>query len=383
MYDLNGPSELQASATAPETAAYVDPAVEFRARIQAITPEIFVARILIAMNVVLFLAMVASGVPVMSPTAPNLIQWGADFGPRTIGGGEWWRIFTSMFLHIGIIHIAFNMFVLWQIGPFVERLLGNIGFSIVYMVSGIAGAFVSLAWNPYLVSAGASGAIFGLYGALLGFLLMRRDSIPSEVLEPLTKNALIFIGYNAVYGFIRSGTDVAAHVGGLAAGFLCGLCMSVPLTIDPLPRRGLRNAAVALGALALFIGTAAKLPRPIDFQAEMQTFGAVEKSTLATYNAAVKRAQLEHLRDEQLADLIEKSMPDWVREHDRLAALKGLPAPMQRVVSQLLQYMEARRQSWTMMAQALRKRDIDGVRKAMQRQREAEQLARQVGQANH
>src|SRR5580658_1615973 len=145
MYDLNPPHE-------PATPAYVDPAMEFRARLAAITPDLFVTKILVAMNVAVFLAMILSGVHPLEPAIDSLIRWGADYGPKTITNGQWWRLLMSMFLHIGVIHIAFNMFVLWQVGPFVERLLGNAGFLIVYLVSGIAGALVSVAWNPYVVS---------------------------------------------------------------------------------------------------------------------------------------------------------------------------------------------------------------------------------------
>jgi rhomboid protease GluP len=361
-------------------AAYVDPAAEFRARLAVITPELFVAKTLIAINVVVFLGMIVDGVNPLEPSIASLIRWGADFGPKTIGGGEWWRLFTSMFLHIGILHIAFNMFVLWQIGPFVERLLGNLGFLIVYLVSGLAGAYVSLAWNPYVVSAGASGAIFGLYGALLGFLATRRDSIPAEVLAPLTKSALVFLGYNLVYGLIRTGTDLGAHGGGLVGGFVCGLVASVPLTVDPLPQRGVRNAAIALAAIPLSIGAAHTLPRPVDLQAEIQKFSAVEKKTLAVFNEALKQVPIQKLRDEQLADRIDKDViPDWASEYRRLAALKGLPQRQQSMVSHLLSYMQARQQAWILLSQALRRHDLDGVRQATAKQREAEQLARQVG----
>ena len=384
MYDLNQPNADQPSTPVPQAAAYVDPATEFRTRLAAITPKIFVTQILVGMNVAVFLAMIVSGVHPLEPTIDSLIRWGADFGPRTVTGGEWWRLLTSMFLHIGIIHIAFNMFVLWQIGPFVERLLGNIGFVIVYLVSGLAGALVSLAWNPYVVSAGASGAIFGLYGALLGFLLMSRDSIPSEVLSPLTKNALIFIGYNAVYGFMRSGTDVADHVGGLAAGFLCGLVVSIPLTVDPLPRRGVRNAAIALGASMLFIGTAVKLPRPIDLRAKLQTFAAVEKKALAAFSAALSRVRTEKLSDDQLADLVEKDViPNWITEHNELAGVKGLPEQSQSMVSRLLKYMEARQQAWSLLVGGLRKHDLNTVKQANAKQHEADLLAKQIGGGTH
>ena len=375
MYDFDRPAEAPLSIIAPEVAAPANPAAEFRTRLNAITPDVFVAKTIIGLNVAVFLAMVVSGISPFTPTIDGLIRWGADYGPRTILGGQWWRLLTSMFLHIGLIHIAFNMFVLWQIGPFVERLLGNLGFTIVYLVSGIAGALVSVAWNPYLVSAGASGAIFGLYGALLGFLCLRRDSISMEVLTPLTRSAVIFVGYNLVYGLVRTGTDVAAHLGGLAAGFVCGLCLSVPLIADPMPRRGARNAGLALGATALFIATAVALPRPVDVQAELKTFAAVESKTLAVYKADLNRVRQEHLRDEQLADLMEKDViPGWAAEHDRLARLKGLKGPPQRVLPILVQYMAARQRSWSMLAQALRQHNLAGVRQAMQKQREAELL---------
>src|SRR6202011_2677222 len=110
-----------------------------------------------------FVAMVATGVHWLSPTTADLIKWGADYGPRTTAG-EWWRLGSSMFLHLGIIHIAFNMVVLWDIGRFTERLLGNAGFLIVYVLSGLFGSLASVLINPHIPSAGASGAVFGLYG---------------------------------------------------------------------------------------------------------------------------------------------------------------------------------------------------------------------------
>ena len=376
MYDLNGPVEPANSEP------YVDPAVEFRSRLALITPELFIARILIAINVLVFVVMLIGGVNPLQPTIDSLIRYGADYGPKTITHGEWWRLFTSMFLHIGILHIGFNMFVLWQVGPFVERLLGNMGFLIVYLVSGLAGASVSLAWNPYVVSAGASGAIFGVYGALLGFLSIRRDSIPSEVLGPIMKSALVFLGYNLVYGLIVSGTDLAAHLGGLAAGFVCGLALSVPLTVDPMPSRTIRELAIVLVAIPLFIGSARSLPQPVDFEAELKAFGAVEKEALTTYIRELRQGQIERWRDEQLADRVAKDvLPGWVAERKKLAALKGLPERQRHILSQLLGYMDMRQQGWTMLVDALRRHDVDAVRLANARQQQAVELARQMGSA--
>ncbi len=322
------------------------------------------------------------GVHLFEPTIANLLDWGANFGPKTVSGGQWWRLGASMFVHIGLIHLAFNMYVLWQAGEFIERLLGNAGFLIVYAVSGTAGALVSIAWHPYVVSAGASGAIFGLYGALLGYLVLRRDSIPVEVLSPLTKSTLIFVGYNLVYGVLRTGTDVADHLGGLAAGFVCGLVLAVPLTVEP-PRRAVRNTAVLLGMGLLFVGAASKLPRPVDFTAEIKSFAAVESKVLATYRAALEQARSKKLSDDEVADLIQKDvLPDWEAERRRLAALKGLPPTAQGLLSALLNYMDVRQQGWSLLVQGLRTRDITATEAGAAKEQNADMLARGVGMQN-
>jgi len=378
MFGTDQPDEVP-SITAVPNAAEMDPVAEFRLRLDAISPDLITAYILIGINVAVFAAMVIRGVSPLEPKIDSLIAWGANFGPRTIAHGEWWRLVTSMFLHIGLLHIAFNMFVLWQAGPFVERLLGNAGFLLVYMVSGIAGAFASLTWHPLVVSAGASGAIFGLYGALLGFLLLRRDSVPAQVLTPIIRSAVVFIGYNIVFGFIHAGTDIAAHMGGLAAGFACGLALSLPLTVESLPRRGVRQVAVAAVAAVLFVGAFYRLPHPVDLQAELKTLAAVETKTLTTYQAAMAEFRQEQLGDAQLADRIEKEIiPPWVAEHKRLAALRGLPDRQQKLVSLLLKYMETRQQGWALIAAGFRKRDINIVRQGNAKQLEAQKYLMEI-----
>jgi membrane associated rhomboid family serine protease len=379
VFDLNQPDEILSITAAPKTGLEVDPAAEFRARLDAVSPELFFVFILIGLNVAVYLAMVVSGVDPAQPKIDSLIRWGADFGPRTITQGEWWRLFTSMFLHIGFLHLAFNMFVLWQAGPFVERLLGNIGFLMVYLVSGLAGGLASLAWHPFVVSAGASGAIFGVYGALLGFLLPRSDSVPSVVLLPIARSAVIFIGYNVVYGFIHEGTDIAAHLGGLAAGFVCGLAMSLPLTVESLPRRRMRQFAVAAAAGAVCLGAAYRLPHPVDIMGELRTFATVEAKALAVYQTVMSQARQKTLGDAQIADRIEKEViPPWAAEHSRLAALKGLPERQQKLMSLVLQYMKARQQGWETMAAGCRQHDAALVSKGHAKQMEAQSYLMQM-----
>jgi hypothetical protein len=155
--------------------------------------------------------------------------------------------------------------------------------------------------------------------------------------------------------------------------------LSVPLTVEPPPRRAVRNAAVLFGAGVLMAGVAAKLPRPVDFMAEFKSFGAVEIKTLAAYRADLDQARNRKLTDEQVADLIEKNvLPDWASERRRLAALKGLPTQAQGIMSSVLKYMDAREQGWALVAQGLRAHDANAIKAGGAKELEAGELAHAV-----
>jgi rhomboid protease GluP len=171
-------------------------------------PKMAVTPVLLALNVAIFGLMLAWGVHPMQPTIDDLIRWGANYGPKTTQG-EWWRMFTCMFLHIGLLHLLFNMVALWNVGGFMEQLLGSTGFLVLYIVAGLLGSVASVAWNPFVVSAGAS-----------------RDMQQHAFLAALRTNTLAFLGYNLVFGVIQQGIDMAAHLGGLAGGFVCGLALT-------------------------------------------------------------------------------------------------------------------------------------------------------------
>jgi rhomboid protease GluP len=180
---------------------------------------------LIAINTLVFLAMVASGISFTSPTALDVANWGGDFGPLTLGAHQYWRLFTSCFLHFGIIHIAFNMYVLYQIGPFIQTVFGRARYLLIYILAGLGGSVISIYVHPLSVGAGASGAIFGLYGAVFSFLLIKRRSLNPAAVQRIGKSAGIFVLYNVVYGTISRTTDLSAHFGGLVAGFLAGMLL--------------------------------------------------------------------------------------------------------------------------------------------------------------
>jgi len=183
---------------------------------------------LIAINVLVFLAMVASGVSLTQPTTRDILAWGGDFGPATLGAHQYWRLLTSCFLHFGIIHIGMNMYVLYLIGPFIETVFGRVRYLLLYFIAGLAGSIVSVYVHPLAVGAGASGAIFGLYGAVFGFLLIRRRTLNPAAISSISKSAGIFVLYNVVYGSISGTTDLSAHLGGLVAGFLAGMLLVRP-----------------------------------------------------------------------------------------------------------------------------------------------------------
>jgi membrane associated rhomboid family serine protease len=139
-------------------------------------------------------------------------------------GGEWFRLLTAAFLHGGVIHIAFNMYILWLIGQQLERVLGHSRFLALYLVSAIGGSVASYAFSPFhTVSVGASGAVFGLMGALV---------VTGRRLRFDVSQMLVLIGLNTIIGFVVPGIDWRAHMGGLATGAI------IAAVYARAPRRG-------------------------------------------------------------------------------------------------------------------------------------------------
>lgn len=175
---------------------------------------------LIGINVLLFIAMVASGVHFFAPQTADLLKWGANFMPLTTGG-EWWRLLSSTFIHIGIIHLLFNMYALYMAGIYLEPMLGKGRYLAAYLCTGVLASVCSTWWHgAATVSAGASGAIFGLYGVFLALLTTKL--IPQTVRKALLQSIGVFVVYNLVYGAGAKGIDNAAHLGGMISGLVLG-----------------------------------------------------------------------------------------------------------------------------------------------------------------
>jgi rhomboid protease GluP len=225
------------------------------------SPYTSATNIIIALNVAVFVAMVAFlGAQFFDVTdmAPY-IRFGASNASATTHG-EWWRLLTSMFIHFGFMHLALNMWALYQSGHLVERLQGRALYWLTYLGSGLGSGFASLAWNGDRIwSAGASGAIFGVYGALFGYMLREKQSLPNAVFRPMMRSTLLFVGYNLLFGMMNSGIDNAAHVGGILTGFILGWLTAPPLDLKERSRVMRNRIMIAAGTIlaVVVIGVAA------------------------------------------------------------------------------------------------------------------------------
>ena len=225
---------------------------------------------LVAMNVAIFLAVVSLGVSATMPGPGDLLPFGANFGGYTVDG-QWWRLLTSMFLHFGVIHIGFNMWSLWVLGRLAERMFGNWQFLAIYLLTGLGGSAASLIWHPYVVSAGASGAVYGIAGALASFLYFDRSHLPEKVGRDLLTTLLFIIGVNLFFGLSVDFIDNACHLGGLVVGailgaalkhrtaflFAAGTAIVALVASTPIAKERTQNSAAVLETEAVLLAAAA------------------------------------------------------------------------------------------------------------------------------
>jgi membrane associated rhomboid family serine protease len=274
--------EAPASQEAQETVT----AEELYHTLYGSTP-VYVTPVVIAVNIALFILMAAHHRS-FTLTGENLSQAGASYGPKT-AHGEWWRLLTSTFIHMGFLHLLLNMLALALVAPLVERLVGSAGFTALYLASGLLGSLATVWWSPFALSAGASGAVFGVYGALLGILIRFHTALDNERADPktaltaeqkyfLAKVAprvrtsarptrprppgqslrglagftIMFLTSNLAYGLFTPGVGLVAHIAGFATGLLCGLSLSLRLERHRVGGAG-RDLLVAAGSGLLIV----------------------------------------------------------------------------------------------------------------------------------
>ena len=217
--------------------------------------EISATHVIVGINVLVFVAMVATGASFIAPSREQLLRWGANWGPLSLGTQPW-RILTSNYVHVGIIHIAFNMWCLWNLGQLAERVLGRMNYVILYTLCGLSGSLASLWWHPLTIGAGASGAIFGLAGAAIAVFYMGHLPIPKAAIQGTMRSLLTFVGYNLLFG-LSPGIDNSAHIGGLVAGLAMGAAVSKHLLVPPEVRRTWTRLTWIVMTLVLFVANGA------------------------------------------------------------------------------------------------------------------------------
>lgn len=279
----------------------------------------FITPILMYINIAVFVLMALSGVSVLDPTNLQLIHWGANVRFYTLTGG-WWRLITCCFVHLGILHLLFNMYALMFIGLLLEPRLGRLRLTVAYLLTGITASLTSLYWHDTSVSVGASGAIFGLYGVFLAMLTTRL--VDNTQRRALLISIGVFVAYNLAYG-MKSGVDNAAHVGGLIGGIVIGY-LFYPGLKRPQDRRYLY---ATIGASILFVLTASfivfrQTPDDIvQYEKKMETFGSFE-------HAAMRMLRLSgNAPESEQGWLKDSGLYYWNRNIDLLEGIQQLKIP--------------------------------------------------------
>ena len=220
--------------------------------LRAATPRVWATPAIAGLLVVCFVGSVLLGVEPISPTAGQLFEVGANFGPALVEG-QWWRLLTASLLHAGLAHLAFNLWAFWTAGFLTERLFGQAGFLAIYVLSALGASLLSVTVKPLGVSIGASGAIFGVYGALLAFVLSHRGTLPRGFLLKQRSSLFAFLAYNVLYSLVDKQIDLSAHLGGLLTGFIAGWLLRRDL-LHPSAGAPRRVAAAAALTVALLVG---------------------------------------------------------------------------------------------------------------------------------
>ncbi|WP_051329865.1 rhomboid family intramembrane serine protease [Niveispirillum irakense] len=187
----------------------------------------------------------------------NIMNWGGNYGPLTVSG-EWWRLVTYAFLHMDLWHLLINLWALTGIGRLTERLYGRWRYAGLYLVLAAIAGMVSLSWHPSVVSIGASGAIYGVFGLFLGYLGRHFRRVPVSLIWAHWPSTLVFVIFSLLNGMQQSGVDNAAHVGGLLGGLLLGLVAAPRLDENGPARWSLSRMGIvtSLAAATLVAGYA-------------------------------------------------------------------------------------------------------------------------------
>jgi membrane associated rhomboid family serine protease len=385
----------------------------FRDALQARTSLVLVMPGIIALNVCVFLGMLFGSGALNDPA--TLVGWGANFGPRTTNG-EWSRLWLSLFVHAGLLHLLVNIAGMAQVGILLERMLGPISVAVVYFSAGVFASLENVSSHPIAISAGAAGAIFGLYGLLaatvlwsfvqrarmpsielpvkgfdwrnllnrgepmvgLGRISEHRDEpvdvvespesleapeaspfvVPLATLKRLAPATAIFLLYSMATNGIGS-----PELSGLVAGFAFGLVLASGVTVA---KPGVVRVGAAAAATMIVAGVSAFMLRGLaDVRPEVARVVAIEGRTTVAYQKGVEQFKLGAMSAEALAKIIDQKItPELVDAQARLKTLGRVPAEHKPILDSTEEYLRLRDASWRQRAAALHRSNMVGLRQA-------------------
>jgi rhomboid protease GluP len=335
---------------------------------------------LLAINLTVFVLMLVFGAGLWHTSSSVPLAWGANFGPAT-QDGQWWRLFTAMFVHFGFVHLTLNMWALWDIGRLVERLYGRLRFSVLYITSGVLGNLLSLVvQGNQAVSGGASGAVFSLYGALLVFLWRERQQVERGEFKWLFGGATVFTLATLGMGQLVPGIDNAAHLGGLTAGACLGSLLArrwVPASPSTLRGRWLAAILLATGITVLIT----RIPPPIYLLGDelrareaIRQFLTEDLRISQSWGSILAKGHGVGTSFEELAGSIDANVTaEYLHSFDQLtAASPGTAAPSAKTLEALQTYASLRADASRELADGLRTQDQAKIRRALDKAKKAQ-----------
>ncbi len=321
----------------------------YQERLKSFAPIPWLTYGLIAINALVWIAMLNYGGAFAGTPSDLLLRWGGNAASE-VQRGQWWRMASAMFLHSGFMHVALNMLGLYSAGVAVERIYGHRLFALIYLGSGLVGSALSLHFAAQsAVSVGASGAVFGITGALLVALVQHHKQLPKTMGKQTLGSLAFFILYALAQGFGKQGIDNAAHVGGLVAGCLLAYVLPGRFDLDKYVRSYTRRATIGLAiAAGATIGVATLAPAAqVDqrgmllFAQGMQSFGKTF-TALQTEAQQVKAGELSERESDERSRTVYAPMMRKVRDELALARLPATDPrlPLLKEAQRMTELME-------------------------------------------
>jgi membrane associated rhomboid family serine protease len=316
-----------------------------RTRIAPVTPLIAAANLAVVVGMFLH--------PQLLNDPDSLVSWGANFGPRT-ANGEWWRLITTLFVHVTVLDLIVCLLAFVPLGLILERIVGPAAFAAIYLAAGLFSSLFMLSAFPVAVTAGASGAIAGVYAFMMAVLLWGVSQRPRLMLPLITIKLLavcggLFVAYSWLTG------AAAVVVVGFATGLFAGLTVSRGVNTRRTP--AIRMAATVATLSCVAIVTAVPLKGITDARRDIEVVLETETQTAQAFKEALQDFTDGRMTDKALAVVIDRViLPELDYVTGRLAGVDRNMVPKEQLpmITAAEEYLTLRNESWTLRANALR-----------------------------